>query len=72
MMASSVPATAVDDEFAINAADIDAGDWAVEWDVGDAEGKGSAEQAGHFRGVVWVAAHDGGDDLDFVAETIGE
>jgi hypothetical protein len=62
----------IDDEFAIDAAHVNAGDRAIKRDVADAKGERSAEHGAHLGRIVGIAGHDGVDELDFVAEAFGE
>ena len=62
----------VDDVLAINAADADAADGSVEGDIADAEGGAGADGDEGVGLVLAVGGEGGGDDLDLVAEALGE
>src|SRR5699024_2491006 len=53
-------------------AEGDAGDGAVEGDVGDGDGGGGADHGGYLRGAVAVNAEDLALDGDVVAQVVGE
>jgi len=48
----------IDDDLAIDQADMDAGDRAIPRDVRDRDGDGGAEHGGYFRCIVLVYRHD--------------
>ena len=62
----------VDHVLAIDAADADAADGAVEGDVANAEGRAGADGDERVGLVLAVGGEGGGDDLDLVAEALGE
>ena len=62
----------IDDEFAVDAADLDACDWSGKRDVRDAKSARSADHACDLGSIVLVDAEHRRDDLHIVAETLGK
>ena len=62
----------VDDDLAVDEADLDRGDGAVPRDVGDGDGGGDTDGGSNFRGAVRVHAHDRGDDGAVIAQVFRE
>ncbi len=60
------------DELALDATDADASDRAVPGDVGDVQGSGGAGEGEDLGGVFLVEGPEGGDDLGFCLEAVGE
>ncbi len=62
----------VDDHLAVDEADADCADGAVEGDIGEGEGAGGAVDAEDVGIIFLVGGVDEGDDLGLVAEGLGE
>jgi len=62
----------IDDDLAIDQADMDAGDRAIPRDVRDRDGNRGAEHGGDFRGIVLVDRHDHIADGAVIAQVFRE
>lgn len=62
----------VSDPLSVDSSDTDAGDGAIPWQVREHERGGCAGNRDDIGFAIRVIADDGGDDLDFVVEAVGE